>query len=167
MHNVGRWRFAHAGKQGGGVLQLKLMLAAAAGLVVALASSVQAAEIKLMSSLGMRVMLTDLIADFERATGHKVTAAYAAPGPIKTRIAEGEPVDVAVLPAPGLDDLIKQGKIVADSKVILARSGMGVGMRVGASKPDISTPNRPQCRPRANDRTWPLRAIATDFIHAA
>ena len=121
-------------------MQLKLMLAAAAGLTIALASTVQAAEIKLMSSLGMRVMLTDLITDFERATGHKVTAAYGAPGPIKTRIAEGEPVDVVVLPPPGLDDLVKQGKIVADSKVILARSGMGVGVRAGASKPDISTP---------------------------
>ena len=121
-------------------MQLKFMLAAAAGLTIAVASSVQAAEIKLMSSLGMRVMLTDLIADFERTTGHKVTAAYGAPGPIKTRIADGEPVDVAVLPAPGLDDLVKQGKIVEDSKVILARSGMGVGIRVGAPKPDISTP---------------------------
>ena len=45
-----------------------------------------------------------------------------------------------VFPAPGLDDLVKQGKIVADSKVILARSGMGVAVRAGAPKPDISTP---------------------------
>ena len=121
-------------------MQLKFVLVAAAGLTIAVASSLQAAEVKLMSSLGMRVMLTDLITDFERTTGHKVTAAYGAPGPIKTRIADGEPVDVAVLPAPGLDDLVKQGKIVADSKVIVARSGMGVGIRVGAPKPDISTP---------------------------
>ena len=120
-------------------MQLKLMLAAAVGLTIAWASTCQAAEIKLMSSLGMRVMLTDLIADFERATGHKVTATYGAPGPIKAR-AGSELVDVVVLPAPGLDDLVKQGKIVADSKVILARSGMGVGVRVGAPRPDISTP---------------------------
>ena len=65
-------------------MQLKLMLAAAASLTIALASTCQAAEIKLMSSLGMRVMLTDLITDFERATGHKFTTAYGAPGPIKT-----------------------------------------------------------------------------------
>ena len=52
----------------------------------------------------------------------------------------GEPIDVLVFPAPNLDDLVKQGKIVADSKVILARSGMGVAVRTGAPKPDISTP---------------------------
>jgi molybdate transport system substrate-binding protein len=46
-----------------------------------------------------------------------------------------------VFPAPNLDDLVKQGKIVADSKIILARSGMGVAVRTGAPKPDISTPD--------------------------
>jgi len=52
----------------------------------------------------------------------------------------GEPMDVLVFPAPGLDDLVKHGTIVADSKVVLARSGMGVAVRAGAPKPDISTP---------------------------
>jgi molybdate transport system substrate-binding protein len=49
-------------------------------------------------------------------------------------------VDVCVFPAPGLDALVQQRRIVPDSKVILARSGMGVAIRAGASKPDISTP---------------------------
>ena len=57
----------------------------------------QAAEITLVSSLGMKVMLGDLIPDFERATGHKVTAVYGAPAPMKAR-AEAEPVDLVVLP---------------------------------------------------------------------
>jgi molybdate transport system substrate-binding protein len=51
-----------------------------------------------------------------------------------------EPIDVLMVPAPNLDDLVTQGKIVADSKVILARSGMGVATRAGAPKPDIATP---------------------------
>jgi molybdate transport system substrate-binding protein len=116
------------------------VLAAAAGLTIALASAAQAAEINLMSSGGMRVMLIDLTGAFERATQHKVTATYGAPGTIKGRITAGEPIDVLVFPAPSLDDLVSQAKIVADSKVILARSGMGVAVRAGAPKPDISTP---------------------------
>jgi len=116
------------------------VLAAAVGLAMALVSNAQTAEINLMSSGGMRVMLTDLTPEFERATQHKVMPTYGAPGTIKDRIMAGEPMDVLVFPAPNLDDLVKQGKIVADSKVILARSGMGVAVRTGAPKPDISTP---------------------------
>ena len=89
----------------------------------------------------MKVALIDIIPAFELATKHKVAAIYAAPGVIKDRILAGEPTDVLVFPAPGLDDLVKQGKIAADSKIILARSGMGVAARAGAPKPDISTPD--------------------------
>ena len=85
-------------------------------------------------------MLIKLIPEFERATQDKVMATYGAPGTIKDRIMAGEPIDLLVFPAPSLDDLVKQGKIVGDSKIILARSGMGVAVRAGAPKPDISTP---------------------------
>jgi molybdate transport system substrate-binding protein len=131
--------FAHEGKRRA-VMRQMFVLAAAAGLAIALAITAQAAEINLMSFGGMRVMLADLTGAFERATQHKVTATYGAPGTIKGRIMAGEPIDVLVFPAPSLDDLVSQGKIVADSKVILARSGMGVAVRAGAPHPDISTP---------------------------
>jgi molybdate transport system substrate-binding protein len=110
------------------------------GFAIALASSARTAEIKLMSSGGMKVALIDLTTAFEHATKHKVTATYGAPGAIMDRILGGEPMDVLVFPAPGLDDLVKQGKIVADTKMILARSGIGIAVRAGAPKPDISTP---------------------------
>src|SRR5215211_266314 len=111
-----------------------------AALAIALASPANAAEIKLMSSGAMKVMLTDLGTAFERGTEHKITAIYGAPGVIKGRVAAGEPLDVLVFPAPAFDDLVKQGRIAADSKIILARSGIGLGVRAGAPKPDISTP---------------------------
>lgn len=114
--------------------------AIATGLAVVWSSTLHAAELKLVSSLGMRVMVGDLITDFERATGHKITAVYGAPAPMKAR-AETEPVDVVVLPGSGVEDLIKSGKLLADSKVILARSGMGMSVRAGAPKPDIGTPD--------------------------
>ncbi len=110
------------------------------GFAIALTGAVQAAEIKLMSSGGMRVALIDLIPAFERATKHKVVATYGSPGAIRDRVSAGEPMDMLVFPSPGFDALAKQGKVLADSKVILARSGMGVAVRTGAPKPDISTP---------------------------
>jgi molybdate transport system substrate-binding protein len=88
----------------------------------------------------MRVALIDLTPAFERATKHKITATYGAPGTIRDRVLAGEPLDVLVFPEPGLDALAKESKIVPDSKVILARSGMGLAVRAGAPKPDISTP---------------------------
>jgi molybdate transport system substrate-binding protein len=107
---------------------------------IAFAGCAQAAELKLMSSGGMKVALIDIISAFELATKHKVTAIFAAPGVIKDRILADEPMDVLVFPAPGLDDLAKRGKIAADSRIVLARSGMGIAARSGAPKPDISTP---------------------------
>jgi molybdate transport system substrate-binding protein len=107
---------------------------------IALASTAQAVEIKLMSSGGMKVALINLTTAFEHATKHKVTATYGAPSAIRGRILADEPMDVLVFPGPGIDDLVRQGKIVADSKVILARSGIGVAVRANAPKPDISTP---------------------------
>jgi molybdate transport system substrate-binding protein len=100
-----------------------------------------AAEIKLMSSGGMKVALVDLATTFERATSHKITATYAVPGVIKDRVLAGEPLDVLVFPLSDLENLEKQNKLVADSRIILARSGMGVGVRAGAPKPDIGTPD--------------------------
>ena len=61
------------------------------GFAIALASTTQAAEIKLMSSGGMRVALIALIPAFERATNHKVTATYGAPGTIRGGILAGAP----------------------------------------------------------------------------
>jgi len=110
------------------------------GFAIALASTAQAAELKLMSTSAMKVALIDLTTAFEHATKHKVTATYGNPGVIRGRILAGEPMDVLVLPELGLDDLVKQGKIVAGSKIILARSVLGVAVRAGTPKPDISTP---------------------------
>ena len=112
----------------------------AIGFAIASASAAHAAEIKLLSSGGMRDALIDLTPAFERATKHKVVATYGSPGAIRDRVLAGEPMDVLVFPGPAIDALAKQGKVVADSKVNLARSGMGVAVRAGAPKPDISTP---------------------------
>jgi len=96
-------------------------------------------EIKVFSGNGARAAVSELGAQFERATGHQVTIQFAVNPSVKRKIETGEPFDVAVLNPPVLDALIKNGKIRADTRAVLGRCGIGVAIRAGAPKPDIST----------------------------
>jgi molybdate transport system substrate-binding protein len=112
---------------------------AASGIVSFFAGAANAAEIKLLSTVALKSVMELVLPDFERTSGHKITALYGTAASLKKRIDEGELFDVAVLnPAP-IDDLIKQGKAVSASRAELARGGPGLGIRADASKPDIST----------------------------
>jgi molybdate transport system substrate-binding protein len=109
-----------------------------------LAASAQAADITIVSSGGFAPALKALAPEFEKATGHTVHSAW---GPsmgdtvnaIPKRLSRGESIDVVVMVGSALDDLLAQGKLQADSKVILARSKIAMAVRSGAAKPDIST----------------------------
>jgi len=114
------------------VLRIGLMILIAAG-------SVQAAEIKVLSGNGARAAVSELAGRFERESGHKVAIHFEVNRAVKRKIEAGEAFDVAVLNPPVLDDLIKQGRIVADTRAVLGRAGIGVGVRAGAPKPDISS----------------------------
>ena len=108
------------------------------------ATPVLAAEIRVLTSGGFTVAHKELAPEFERATGHKVTTGYGAsmggaPDSIPSRLARGEPTDIVILAAPALDALIKEGKVAAGSRVDLVHSNMGMVVRPGAPKPDIST----------------------------
>ena len=114
------------------------------GCILALAASSEAAEVKVMTSGAFTAPYLEVIPQFERATHNKVVTAYGAsmgnaPDSIPSRLERGEPVDVVILAAPALDDLIKQGKVVPGSRVDLVRSSIGVAVRAGAPKPDISS----------------------------
>ena len=85
----------------------------------------------------MRAVLTDLIAAFERESGHRVAVIFAPSKAIVARLEAGEKVDVAVLTAPAADGLIKADKLAR--RVALARSTIGVAVRHGAPKPDIGS----------------------------
>jgi molybdate transport system substrate-binding protein len=92
-----------------------------------------------LSGNGARAAIAELSARFERASGHKVLLQFAVNPEAKRRIEAGEAFDVAILNPPVLDDLIRQGRIGADTRAVLGRSGIGVGARDGAPKPGIST----------------------------
>ena len=107
--------------------------------VLAHASAADAAEIKVLCSNGLKTVMEELVPQFEQATKHKVVVKFGLAGALKQQIEAGEPFDIAVLTPPLVDDLIKQGKIAADTRTVIARSGLGIMIRAGARKPDIST----------------------------
>jgi molybdate transport system substrate-binding protein len=120
------------------IKQLIRMLAglAAATVLVGIAS---AAEIKVIGSPGTRAPYTLLVPGFEQATGNKVATTWGSVNEITKRVADGEIADVVMLPAAQIDELIKLGKIVPDTRLDVARSGVGVAVRAGAPKIDISS----------------------------
>src|SRR5262249_47269689 len=75
-------------------------------------------------------------------SGHKIAFSFGPSTRIAKQVADGETNDVAIVTAKGIDDLIKQGRIVAGSRVDLARSPMALAVQKGAPKPDISTPEK-------------------------
>jgi molybdate transport system substrate-binding protein len=104
-------------------------------------SGAEAAEIKVLSTVGMQPATPELIAQFERATGHRIAVTYGLAAVLKNNFLAGAPADVLILTNPIVEDLAKQGKVVPGSKVDVARSGVGIGVKAGAPKPDISTPD--------------------------
>ena len=122
-------------------MKYRALTAAAAGLAIVAAFAVdlvKADEVKVLCTIGVKPALPEVIAEFERATGHKVSIAWGNAATLKTRYLEGEPADVAVLTAAAIDDLAKAGKVTG-GRVDLARSGVGLAVKAGAPKPDISS----------------------------
>jgi molybdate transport system substrate-binding protein len=109
--------------------------------IFVLADMVHAAEVKVLASTGVRDVVVALATDFERSTGNKVVGMWAGTVDVLKRLQGGEVVDLVILAAPDIDNLIKQGKIVPGSRVPLLKSDVGVCVRSGAPKPDISTPD--------------------------
>jgi molybdate transport system substrate-binding protein len=119
------------------IMRAKLIIAAVTSFV--LAGSTQAAEIKLLASSAIKEAYLDLLPQFEKATGHKVTAAWSSTPDVQKRIAAGEAADLVILGDSGTEELIKKGKLAANSRANFAKSGIAVAVRTGAPKPDISS----------------------------
>ena len=112
--------------------------------IVLWACGVGAAEIKVMTSGGFAAAHADLVPSYEKLTGDKIVTILGssmggAPDSIPSRLTRGEPVDIVILAAPALDELIKQGKVQPGTRVDLVRSTIGMSVKAGAPKPDIST----------------------------
>jgi len=104
-----------------------------------LVGTADASEVKVLASTAIKTALEVLAPQFETAANHKLFIVYGASARLQPEIEKGEAFDLAILSTAVTDALIKQGKLVAATRVDIARSGAGVAVRKGAPKPDIST----------------------------
>jgi molybdate transport system substrate-binding protein len=103
------------------------------------AQTAASAEIKLLTAGAYRRVALALLPEFEKQTGHKVIVQNDTVGALVKRIDGGEAFDVVVVSPAALDELASNGKVVGNSRVNLARVGIGVMVKAGAPQPDIST----------------------------
>lgn len=121
---------------------LPLIAAAASIVLLARCASAQSspAPLRVYVSNGIRAVVEELKPRCESAVGHPLTIEYGASSLLKKKIDQGEPFDAVLLTAEATDALIQEGKVTAASRIDLARAGLGVGVRSGAAKPDVQTP---------------------------
>jgi molybdate transport system substrate-binding protein len=108
------------------------------------AATARGAEVKVVTSGAFTAAYLELAPEYERTTHTKLLTEF---GPsmgtthnaIPIRLQRGEAIDVVIMAAPALDELIKQGKARGESRVDLVKSNIGMAVRAGAPKPDIST----------------------------
>lgn len=114
-------------------------IAAVTSLVALCCVPAAAAEIRLMAVNAAKEALAELATAFEKTSGHKVTLLWGGTEAIARRITDGEAADIVLIATPNIDRLIAQGKLRAGSRVDFARVGVGVAVRAGLPKPDISS----------------------------
>ncbi len=102
-------------------------------------SAANAADVKIFTSRAIATVLDKIGPEFERTTGHKLNVISGFSPIFVKQINAGEPFDVVVSPPSTIDGLIKDGKVIAATRTNLVRSGVGVEVRAGAPKPDISS----------------------------
>jgi molybdate transport system substrate-binding protein len=114
-------------------------IAVLAGLILSQVSQAQAAQLKVLESNALKTVMDELGPQFEKATGNKLVPTVGTTTELRGMIDKGEAFDVAVFTKSALDELAKQGKIADAPRPTIARSGIGVAVRKGAAKPDVST----------------------------
>jgi len=109
--------------------------------LLALAAPAAAADLKVLCTNGIKAVVEDLLPKFERDSGDKVTILFEPSTQLRKRVDAGEAFDLVIMTTTLIDEEIKSGKLAADSRTFLARSGLGVSIRSGAKKPNIATVN--------------------------
>ena len=98
-----------------------------------------AADIKLLGGASMRVLLPELLPQFEKSSGHKVTVEYGTLGAITDRVMKGEAADLVIVTGDQNEKLQKEGKVLAGSRAELAKTGYSVFVKSGAARPDLGS----------------------------
>ena len=104
-----------------------------------LAAEASAAELKVLSAGAMRAVLQELAPAFETASGHKLKIEYATAGVVEQKVAADDEIDVTIITKPRIDKLVREAKIVGGTMKTLASAQIGVAVKKGAAKPDITS----------------------------
>ena len=110
-----------------------------AGVCLLIGTPASADEIRVLSSVALKSVIEALAPEFTRATKHTITPVFGIAAAIKTSIEGGEPFDVAVLTPAMLDDLAAKGIVASTPRPVVARAGLGLMIKAGAPKPDVSS----------------------------
>ncbi len=119
-------------------MKIRMIITAICALF-ALNGVAQCAEITVLAPGAMKEIVTELLPTFQKASGHKVALTWSGTAKIKQKIAGGETYDLVIVGAPVIDAFIHDGKVKTGTRVDLVRSGVGVAVRKGNPKPDISS----------------------------
>ena len=117
---------------------MKTALSIAAGALL-LSSVAGAAEIKVLSTQATEEAYRELVPQFEKASGHKVTTVFTGTLGVMKRLSDGEAYDLLIMSRQSIDELAQSGKVVSGSRTDIAKSGVGVAVGKGKPKPDISS----------------------------
>src|SRR5215510_9051364 len=117
---------------------MKTALSLAAGALL-LSGMAQAAEIKVLSTQATEEAYKELVPQFEKASGHKVSTVFTGTLGVMKRLSDGEANDLLIMSRQSIDELSQSGKVVAGSRIDIAKSGVGVAVGKGRPKPDISS----------------------------
>ena len=109
------------------------------GLLLVQCLPAKAAEVKVVASVAMRPAWEDIASQVEHATGHKLVLWYGSEGTLRRRMEAGDAFDLLVVGTNSMTAYANRGMIVSDTRIEIARVGMGVTVRAGANRPDISS----------------------------
>ena len=118
------------------IIRLAAILGLLAGLSVGTAG---AAEIKVLSAGAMRAVMQELGPAFEKSSGHKLSIEYLTAGKIEEKVMADDTSDVVILTKPRVDKLVRVAKVVGGTATPLGRASIGLAVKKGAPKPDISS----------------------------
>jgi molybdate transport system substrate-binding protein len=116
-----------------------LVIIAAGYVCPAQAAEPQSASVRVLASNGMKAVLEELQSQSEHAIGHPLSVEYDSTAALLKKIDAGAPFDVAILTSDAIEDLVKETKAAAGTRADFARSGVGLAVRAGSTKPDIRT----------------------------
>src|SRR2546423_14550498 len=105
----------------------------------ALQPGARAAEIQALSTIAVQSVVEELVPAFEKSSGHSVKTTFGLGVAMAKRVQDGEGIDLFIGPRASIDALLKSGRLTAGSEANLARSSVGIAVRKGAPKPDISS----------------------------